>query len=77
MNKNIIYDYDRSTDVLYASMGEPIKAKSVEFDNGIILRIDIKSGKYIGFTILDYKERLKRGVIKNIPHFGRIELPKF
>ena len=73
--KNINFDYDEISDVLYANLGKPIKAKSEEYENGIIFRVDLASGKYIGFTILDYRERLKLGILKTIPHFDGIDLP--
>jgi uncharacterized protein YuzE len=77
MKINIKYDYDKEADVLYASVGEPKPAKSVDYKNGIVIRIDPHSGKYIGFTIIDYMKRKKRGMIKRIPHFKQVELPSY
>jgi uncharacterized protein YuzE len=75
------YTYDEDADVLYAHIGEPKPAKSIEYDNGIVLRLrfDINTKKYIGFTIIGYMNRKKRGLIKRIPHFKikQIQLPDY
>ncbi|MBL1123421.1 MAG: DUF2283 domain-containing protein [Ignavibacteriae bacterium] len=71
------YDYDKEADVLYAFIGKPKPAKSVDYENGIVVRIDPNSGKYIGFTIVDYMKRKKRGMLKKIPHFKQVELPSY
>lgn len=71
------FEYDEEADVLYASLGEPAPAESIDFDNGIILRLDPNSKKYVGFTIVNYMDRKKRGKIQRIPHFKQIELPNY
>ena len=74
---DINFNYDESADVLYASVGEPKPAKSIDYDNGIVLRIDPKSGEYIGFTIINYMAQKKQGHLKKIPHFKKVELPLY
>jgi hypothetical protein len=73
----IDFHYDKDVDVLYASLGKPMPAKSVEKDNGTVLRIDPKTGRYIGFTIIDYMARLKSGMLKSVPEFEWVELPQY
>ena len=53
-------DYDRTTDVLYLSIGEPRPALTVEDRDGLLIRKDIKSGQPIGVTILNYESRFRR-----------------
>ena len=73
----IKYHYDRDVDVLYASLGNPKAAKTVEKENGIILRIDPDTGQTIGFTVVHYMKRLNAGLLISIPEFENIELPIF
>ena len=72
---DISFHYDSEADILYASVGKPKPAKSIDFPNGIVLRIDPTSGNYVGFTIINYMARKKSGSIKKIPHFSSVELP--
>ena len=77
MKKKIEIDfhYDREVDVLYASIGKPRPATSIEKGNGILLRIDPKTNDIIGFTVIKYMKRKKDGFLKHIPEFENIELP--
>jgi len=77
IKNNLKFSYDNDSDVLYAYINKPTPAKSIEHKDGIVLRLDPHSGKYVGFTIIDYMSRKKRGKIKSIPHFDLIELPNF
>lgn len=62
---NLYYYYDKEADVLYFSQGKPSpKSLSKETSEDVILRIHPKTGKVVGFTILNFSRRLKR---KNIP----------
>lgn len=50
--------YDEETDVLYAFKGEkPLPTESVDYDNGVVLRIDPHFKKYVGFTIINYIDK--------------------
>ena len=62
----IFFDYDSDADVLYSYINKPQPAKDIELDNGIVLNVDFKSGKLIGFIVIDYGKRLKKGMLKNI-----------
>ena len=74
---DVSFHYDSEADILYASVGKPKPAKSIDFPNGIVLRIDPTSGNYIGFTIINYMARKKSGSIKKIPQFNSVELPVY
>lgn len=75
--KKITFNYDNEADVLYASLGKPKPAKSIDKENGIILRVDPNSGEYIGFTIINYMARKSSGKLKKVPHFHNLELPHY
>jgi len=73
----IQYHYDRDVDVLYASIGKPKPARSIEKENGTIIRVDPMTGKIVGFTVIHYMKRIKDGLLKSIPEFEDIELPRY
>ncbi len=49
--------YDRKSDVLYVSLGEPRPAVSQETENGVLLREDLEAGEVVGMTVLDFMKR--------------------
>lgn len=57
----LYYYYDKDADVFYLSQGKP-SAKSVTYEasDDVILRLDPKSNKVKGFTILNFNRRLKK-----------------
>jgi len=75
--RKIEFNYDIEADVLYASLGKPRKGYAIYDENGIVIRADINSDEIIGFTIVNYKKRLKRGLIRNIPNFEWVRLPQY
>jgi len=57
------YYYDKEADVIYFSQGKPsAKDISAEAPNDVILRLDKKTRRVRGFTILNFT---KRGQNKN------------
>lgn len=55
------YFYDQEADILYVSKGSPSqKDISNEINEGVIARIDPKTHKIRGFTILNFAARSKR-----------------
>ncbi len=64
----LYYYYDKEADVLYFSEGKPSpRAKSVETEDDVVLRIDPKTKKVVGFTILNFAKRLKRRLPIELP----------
>ena len=62
MNK-LYYYYDQEADVLYISQGKPsAKDRSQEASDDVVLRLDPKTRKVRGFTILNFTKRMKRKV---------------
>ena len=67
----LYYFYDKIADVFYLSQGKPsAKSISQETSDDVVLRLDPKTKKVKGFTILNFSHRLSK---KNIP----VELPIF
>ncbi len=57
---NAQYYYDAEADVLYFSKGAPdADVITQETGDDIVMRIDPKSGKAVGFTILNFMKRAK------------------
>jgi uncharacterized protein YuzE len=73
----IIFDYDSDSDVLYSYINKPRRAIGKDLNNGVTLRVDPQHKKIVGFTIVDYKYKMKLGIIKSIPHFSGIDLPLY
>jgi uncharacterized protein YuzE len=57
--------YDRESDVLYLSVGEPRRAISREVGDDVVIRIDPKTDDIIGLTIMNLASR-----------FGEIDSPQ-
>ena len=70
----INYCYDKEVDVLYSYINKPRPASSKELNNGVVLRYDPKSNKLVGFTIIDFKKRIKNGLLKSIPSFPEVNV---
>ena len=70
------FDYDHASDVLYSYVNKPRRAYTKETANGnIFLRVDPTTQKLVGFTIVGYREKLRKGLLHQIPHFGQVDLP--
>lgn len=56
----LYYNYDQEADVFYLSQGKPsAKVKSLETADDVILRLDPKTNRVKGFTILNFSKRSK------------------
>ena len=65
----LYYCYDKEADVFYLSQGKPSsKSISQETSDDVVLRLDPKTKKIKGFTILNFSHRMGK---KLLP----IELP--
>lgn len=54
----LYYYYDKRADVLYFSEGKPSsRARSVETNDDVVLRIHPRTKKVTGFTILNFAKR--------------------
>ncbi len=55
--KNLQWDYDAEADILYISIGKPVKAEGVDIGNGTIVRVNPESNEIVGFTIISPLKR--------------------
>jgi len=61
----VYYYYDKEADVLYFSHGRPsAKDKSQEITDDVVIRLDPKTNKVRGITILNFTRRIRR---RNVP----------
>lgn len=57
----LYYYYDKDADVFYLSEGKPsAKDLSQETHDDVVLRLNHKTKKVRGFTILNFSRRMKR-----------------
>jgi uncharacterized protein YuzE len=59
MEKKLKFFFDKHGDVLDISIGKPKKAISKEIENDIVVRLDPKTNKIVGFTILNFEKRFE------------------
>lgn len=59
MEKKLRFAFDKEADVLDISIGAPKKAISREVDDDFFVRIDPKTKKVIGFSILNFEKWFK------------------
>ena len=59
MAEKLRFWFDEEGDVLDISLGKPKKAVSKELEDDILIRINPKTKKIIGFTILNFTKRFK------------------
>ena len=64
--EKMTFFYDEEGDTLDISIGEPKNATSEEIGNDVIVRKD-KSGRIVGFTILNFERRSESERGFNIP----------
>lgn len=69
MKSKLFYQYDKGADVLYFSQGKPSsRDTSKETSDDVILRLDPKSKRVKGFTILNFAGRSgKKGAAISLP----------
>ena len=59
MEKRLRFSFDKGADVLDISIGSPKKAISREVDDDFFVRLDPKTKKVIGFSILNFEKWFK------------------
>ena len=70
--KMVKFSYDREADVMYLSLGRPQKARTVEIGRDFIVRLDPKTGRVVGLTIVDFSKHF-RAIGKNVPLKGNFD----
>lgn len=71
MGKKDVFNlkYDPDTDILHVSFGKAKEALSVEQEPEVFVRVDPKTQKTVGFTILGFK--------KYIGHKQNLQIPSY
>ena len=59
MEKRLSFSFDKGADVLDISIGSPKKAISREIDDDFFVRLDPKTKKVVGFSILNFEKWFK------------------
>ena len=75
MDKTLQLYYDKQSDILYLSAGDPRPAISEELGDDILLRLDIETGEVVGLTVLNFSRHFDSSETLQIPPIG-IELHK-
>ncbi len=65
--------YDKVADVLYLSFGTPRAGIDKEISAGVFVRLDSRSRRAVGVTIIDFEKRFSRPVAESVP----IDLARF
>ncbi len=60
MEKNLRFAYDQEGDVLEISIGKPRKAISNEIADDFFVRIDPKTRRIVGFSIINFKKKTSK-----------------
>ncbi len=55
-NKTVSSLYEKETDVLYVSFGEPQKGEVLDTGEDLLIRFNSENGEIIGFTVLNFSE---------------------
>ncbi len=61
-SRNLEWEYDEEADVLYLSVGEPVKALGVDIGEGLVVRMDAADNKVVGLTVVGLRSR----ILKNL-----------
>ena len=59
MAETLRFAYDKQGDILDIAIGRPRRAISREVEDDVFVRLDPKSKKVIGFSILNFTKRFK------------------
>ena len=70
MEKNLNIWFDKKGDFLELTIGKPVKGFFKEIGNDMLQRVDAKTGKVIGFSILNFSKRFEK-----LKETKRLELP--
>lgn len=60
--EKVNWDYDQEADVLYITVGEPVKALGLDIGGGVILRYSEERGEVVGLTIIGVRKRSHRAL---------------
>jgi len=67
MEEGLRFSFDKEVDVLDISIGKPKKAISREIEDDFFVRVDPKTQKVVGFSILNFEKWFKSEDKRSIP----------
>ena len=70
MGKKLNIWFDKEGDFLELTIGKPVKGFFRELGNDMLERVDAKTGKVIGFSILNFSKRFDK-----LKETQRLQLP--
>lgn len=59
--------YDKAADVLYLAFDLPKEGPDEEISDGVFVRLDSKTHRAIGVTIVDFEKRFSHPVAESVP----------
>lgn len=59
MEEGLRFSFDKEADVLDISIGKPTKSISKEIEDDFFVRVDPKTQKVVGFSILNFERWFK------------------
>jgi uncharacterized protein YuzE len=69
--QKINFSYDEDADVMYFFVGRPRRARTVEVGDDFILRLEPRTGRVIGLTVVDFSKHFAlRGLKAKMPSRG-------
>ena len=75
MAQRLRFFFDREADILYLSVGKPRPALSQEVGDDIVVRVDPKTHRVVGCTILNLTKRFgKMKADEPLPVMGELTL---
>ncbi len=75
MAETLRFSYDKQADILDISIGRPHRAVSREIEDDVFVRLDPKSRKVLGFSILNFtKWSTDQDTSRPIPVTARFSL---
>jgi uncharacterized protein YuzE len=69
--QKINFSYDGDADVMYFYVGRPRPSKTVEVGDDFVLRLDPRTGRVIGLTVVDFSKHFDlKGLKAKLPARG-------
>lgn len=66
MEKRLTFSFDKEGDILDISIGKPKKVISREVDDDFFVRVDPKTKKVVGFSIINFEKWFKDETDKKV-----------
>lgn len=61
--ENLNWEYDSEADVLYISIGKPLKALTLDCGDGLLVRYLEDSKEVVGITLLSFQEKTLKSLV--------------